>query len=419
MIQVCAMPISLSAAAVFGAVVAVSIAPPARAAERVTVTVSNPSAFSRTDELIRIENAPLHRDAVSQPWVIDGRCRRPAQWTAGPAEGSPRSLVFTLDLAPRETKRVQLADDVVGVSPCGDSHPARATLVARNAKGTREVVAHTLVPESHQPGSGIYGFEGIGWESDKVGYRLYLDFRNAIDIFGKRKPEPVLTQLALSGTAYHAMANWGMDILKVGDSLGIGGIGGVVQGRIVRFERYRRHEARVVDEGPVLAAAEVSFAGWQAGSAITDIRSRYEIAAGSALTRAVVKVTEPQVRLATGIPRNAVAQRLTPMKARKWRYVASCGAQSLVPDDLGMAVLFRAEDRVDDIEDGHSDAVALKPSPDGALTYYFLASWEQGSGWAGSCRAFHEYLENASARLSAPVVVSVSGHASEHESVRE
>lgn len=59
MIKVCAMPISLDAAAVFGVVVAVSVAPAARAAERVTVTVRNPSAFSRTDELIRIENAPL------------------------------------------------------------------------------------------------------------------------------------------------------------------------------------------------------------------------------------------------------------------------------------------------------------------------------------------------------------------------
>lgn len=29
-------------------------------------------------------------------------------------------------------------------------------------------------------------YEGPGWESNKVGYRLYLDWRNAIDIFGKR-----------------------------------------------------------------------------------------------------------------------------------------------------------------------------------------------------------------------------------------
>lgn len=58
MIKVCAMPISLSAAATFGAA-AISVAPAPRAAERVTVTVRNPSAFSRTDELIRIENAPL------------------------------------------------------------------------------------------------------------------------------------------------------------------------------------------------------------------------------------------------------------------------------------------------------------------------------------------------------------------------
>lgn len=404
------MPIALNAAAAVIAAAVVSVAPAARAAEAATVTVRNPSAFSRNAELIRVENVLPYSDALEQPWVSDGKCRRRAQWLADSTEGSGRALVFTLDLAPHETKRVQLAGDISGVSPCSDSRVARATLAERNAKGAKEAVAQTVVPEAHQPGSGIYGFEGIGWESDQVGYRLYLDFRNAIDVFGKRKPGPVLTQLALSGVGYHAMADWGMDILKVGQSLGIGGIGGVVESRLARFERYRRHEARVADDGPVLAAAEVSFTGWQLGAATTDIRSRYEIAAGAALTRVAVNVTDPQITLATGIPRSAVAQRLTPIKARKWRYVASCGAQSLVPDALGLAVLFRADDRISEIQDAHSDAVALKPSSKGALTYYFLASWEQESGWPGNCRAFHEHLENVSARLSDPVVISVPGH---------
>lgn len=376
-----------------------------------TLTLRNPSAFSREGELIRVENPTFHRAAGVPAWVIDGKCHRPAQWVASSTGSSGRALVFAVDFGPNELKRVRIADDTLGTGQCSGFHPARATLVERNANGSREVVAATVVPAGHQPGSGIYGFEGIGWESGRVGYRLYLDHRNAIDVFGKRKPDPVLTRLALSGAGYHAMADWGMDILKVGDSPGIGAVGAFVDGRMVRFERYQRHEARVVEDGLVLAAAEVSFAGWQVGALTTDIRSRYEISAGSALTRAVVKVADPQIALATGMARSSVAKSLTPAKPREWRYVASCGPQSLVPDDLGLAVLFRAGERIDEIQDEHTHAVALRPSSSGELIYYFLASWVQESGGGiATCRSFHERLETIAERLSDPVVVTISGY---------
>lgn len=375
------------------------------AAEVATFTVRNPSAFSRQGELVRIENLSFRRAPGVPVWVIEGNCHRPAQWVAGSDGGGGQSLVFAVDLGPDELKRVRIVDAKPGTRQCSGFHPARATLVERNANGARESVAATVVPAKHQPGSGIYGFEGIGWESGQVGYRLYLDYRNAIDVFGKRKPEPVLTQLAVSGKSYHTMADWGMDILKVGESLGIGAIGAFADGKIVRFEHFQRHEARVAAEGPVLAAAEVSFAGWQVGAVTTDIRSRYEISAGSALTRAVVKVAGPHIALVTGVALNPAAKKLMPMKPREWRYVASCGAQSLVPDDLGLAVLFRAGDRLDEIQDGHTDAVVLRPDASGGLTYYFLASWAQESGANGNCRSFHERLEQIAERLSEPVVV--------------
>ncbi|WP_300977302.1 DUF4861 family protein, partial [Flavobacterium sp.] len=41
-----------------------------------------------------------------------------------------------------------------------------------------------LAPE-HTDHSFDIRYEGPGWESNKIGYRLYLDWRNAIDIFGK------------------------------------------------------------------------------------------------------------------------------------------------------------------------------------------------------------------------------------------
>jgi len=39
------------------------------------------------------------------------------------------------------------------------------------------------VPENHTDHSWFIRYEGPGWENKQVGYRLYLDWRNAIDIF--------------------------------------------------------------------------------------------------------------------------------------------------------------------------------------------------------------------------------------------
>ena len=68
-------------------------------------------------------------------------------------------------------------------------------------------------------------FEGPGWESNKIAYRLYLDWRNAIDIFGKTTDKMVLPLVGLDGfESYHLKQDWGSDILKVGKGQGIGSI---------------------------------------------------------------------------------------------------------------------------------------------------------------------------------------------------
>ena len=52
--------------------------------------------------------------------------------------------------------------------------------------GVFKPVQSLKVDEKHTDHSFDIQFEGPGWESDKIGYRLYLDWRNAIDIFGKK-----------------------------------------------------------------------------------------------------------------------------------------------------------------------------------------------------------------------------------------
>jgi len=52
--------------------------------------------------------------------------------------------------------------------------------------GAFQNIQFLRVPPEHTDHSNFIRYEGPGWESDIVGYRFYLDWRNAIDIFGKK-----------------------------------------------------------------------------------------------------------------------------------------------------------------------------------------------------------------------------------------
>ncbi len=62
------------------------------------------------------------------------------------------------------------------------------------------MVANILrVPPEHKDHSWFIRYEGPEWESDKVGYRFYLDQRNVIDVFGIFTSDVVLHNAGLDG----------------------------------------------------------------------------------------------------------------------------------------------------------------------------------------------------------------------------
>src|SRR3954462_9639409 len=76
--------------------------------------------------------------------------------------------------------------------------------------------------------------EGIGWESKVAAYRLYFDQRNAIDVYAKRRYSLQLPMYASPDYNYHAESPDGRDIFRVGNTLGLGGVGALADGKLVR-----------------------------------------------------------------------------------------------------------------------------------------------------------------------------------------
>jgi len=195
-------------------------------------------------------------------------------------------------------------------------------------------------PVGYKQGDKLIAYEGPGWESDLVAYRLYLDGRNALDIFGKRKADLVLSNVG-RGEDYHVMADWGMDILKVGNSLGAGGFGIYKEGEVVQIGEAERYEASILSDTTDLASIEVMHEASQACNG--DVKARYTIEAGTRLTDIRVG-GDCDYPYAAGLIIHPGTVEIQSSGDSEWAYLARYGEQSLVPDNLGLALFYRPAD---------------------------------------------------------------------------
>lgn len=258
--------------------------------------------------------------------------------------------------------------------------------------GGASVTAFTT-PDGYAQGDGLIAYEGPGWESDRVAYRLYLDGRNAVDIFGKRTPELVLAGVG-RGEDYHAMADWGMDILKVGNSLGAGGFGVLQDGEAVQIGEAGHYTAEVVEDTNNRATVRVTHSGSRACGG--DVVADYSISAGSRLTEvsidedcALPVVAGLVIHPGTGSIRKEIGD---------WGYIAQHGQQSLSGDDLGTAIFYRRADVARVAKDGDDHYVVFK---DGSTPrYLFGAAWAQEPDGDGDALRFVRWLDRTHNELN-------------------
>jgi len=265
------------------------------------------------------------------------------------------------------------------------------------------------VPPEHTDHSFFIRYEGPGWESDMVGYRFYLDWRNATDAFGKKTDDMVLQNVGLDGfDSYHEMQPWGMDVLKVGKSLGIGTLAIYLDSMAVRIDKTDSVTCKVKDNGPVYSAIETKYYGWKAGSNRFDVQSILSIHAGTRLTHHEVTISGQPDNLCTGIVKDKNARLFTDHGTpSQWGYIATFGIQSLNNDYLGLAVFFPNGDFKGFTEDEFSHIVKLD-ALDGKLDYYFLASWELEKGGFNNEKDFLDYIKQVAVELANPVQVNIT-----------
>lgn len=122
-----------------------------------------------------------------------------------------------------------------------------------------------------------YQTDGPTWENDKIGFRHYLDGRNAKDVFGKKLPAITPENVGINADGavednYHTMWDWGRDIFPVGNSAGLGGYALLVGDEINRLgiittdtlNNIEKTTFKIVAEGPENSVLSYKYQNWLA-----------------------------------------------------------------------------------------------------------------------------------------------------------
>jgi len=257
--------------------------------------------------------------------------------------------------------------------------------------GVFKNITELRVPDQLTDHSYYIRYEGPGWESDRVGYRFYLDWRNAVDVYGKKVDSMVLAAVGQDGyDSYHEMSLWGMDILKVGETLGIGTPAWWNGKKAERIAQTDSVFSLVACNGPLESGISTKYYGWSTEEFKTDVNWDLSIQAGSRLTRSELHFGEQLSAFCTGMVRMPGTESFRSTEG-EWGYFATYGKQSLAGDLLGLVIFFRNAELREITTDSKSEVVILDPAGT-SICYYFGAAWEQEAGGIKDREAFLDYI---------------------------
>lgn len=377
-------------------------------AQSVKISVTNPSGVRRTNEPVvvpwnELQNVFGSKDLVRLRLVDRQHRSLPFQIDDLDGDGNLDEMVFQISLDARGTQAVTLTTERDSLAP--PIGPLRTD--AANYK--RIAGKSQPIDDDDGPGSlrreSHYPFDGVGWESELIAYRLYLDERNSIDVQGKRLPGLHWNFIGSSGVDYQKDAYWGVDVLHVGAALGIGGFGFWVNDTVAHPYRLDRRHTRIVARGPVRCVVRVEYKGWDIGKEKIDITSFLSQYAGDRFTenRLVLHSGESQT-IATGIVKHARGK-------VSWNSTKSVlqtfGRQSRSGDNLQLALAFVPAAVIEKREDSPNHLVLLKIRKETPLRYLIFSRWEGEGSATWSQRILAEDLASAYRRLNEPLGVQL------------
>lgn len=375
-------------------------------------TVSNPDNKKVTDLATVLSRQEVNRflpdTTTGLPVIVKDRQGKllPSQCDDMNGDGRWDELVFLCNLGSGESQKLIFEPVEAAAYPVFDTRThlrfCRADVPHDTAWGDLRMKTNDTkytIP--------VYQMEGPAWENDIVAFRNYYDARNGIDIYGKRVHDMVLDSVGVNGRDYHQLAGWGMDILKVGNSLGAGAIAIGTGDSLYRVGLCEEGRFRLVSQGPVRTVFELIYKNVPAGTRSYSVIHRISIYAGDNFYRSSILVDglKGDEELVTGIVNMHNLAEDT-ADAGDMKILSTWGKQSMNEDLLGMAVIFPSSEFKRYWEAPASGPgiisthlVSLSLSAGKPATYAFVAGWGLQDEKLKDKEYFSEVLKEAARKL--------------------
>lgn len=244
-----------------------------------TILLTNPSKIEMTDNAISIKRSDLKvTDSLNlYPLLTSKTDTISSQLIDNDNDGFWDELFFVTNFSSNEKKEVQLK--WVAAKPNYEVRTSarfgkRSAIDSSVKPATEEILMPNELPKSL--GYQRYQTDGPSWENDKVGFRHYLDGRNAKDLFGKKTSEMSPENVGVNSKGevednYHVMEAWGRDILAVGNSVGLGGYALISDNELMRLgvtvndsiNNVEKTTFNIQTEGAVQSVLTYKYENWK------------------------------------------------------------------------------------------------------------------------------------------------------------
>lgn len=234
----------------------------------------------------------------------------------------------------------------------------------------------------------VLGHHGPAIENEYLGFRLYFNYKAAIDIYSKAKPGLELAKAQWYPTAEQQKQGWGADYYKVGETIGLGGIRLWDGEKVVNLDPVSQRSARVVKEGKV-SFIEMLSEDVPCQSRKVDVLVRLTVYSG--IRNAKVEafaLSNEDVQFVTGI--NYFEGQQTVWEDN---FLLTWGEH---PEDVaaekvavGAALIFNSDDFVNRIDDGRQKLLISKPTK---ILEYWISSANAREAELNSFKKFRDYV---------------------------
>ncbi len=237
----------------------------ASAQTTVEYSVKNNTNVERKSAPVVIRLMP-YGSHIRRAVVMENGKEVPSQLDDLNQDGHNDELCFVTDLKGKERKKfsIQLYDH--GDEPIYQPR-TYAEMVLRNTgvkeKNKHDYYIRALTVDGHAQSYNFQHHHGVAFESELVGFRIYFDPRQTIDLYGKFH-----RQLEIKDTQFYTdkaqkAKGYGDDVLWVGNTFGLGALRGWNGKEPQPLTDVKYRTQRIISSGPVRSIVEVGDNQWR------------------------------------------------------------------------------------------------------------------------------------------------------------